>query len=125
MTNEELQREIYERCPDLKRIKPNPNHFPIITKYNNRIERKYRYVLFDIITKELDARILEIIGEVIDERLSHMAYVNQMEFGDSMEFYTEDSMEFYTKEQLITHSNAENILKSNILYNKKEEKSEE
>lgn len=40
---EKYKEELYSKFPDFKKIKPNPNHWPIIDKYNQRIYAKNNF----------------------------------------------------------------------------------
>jgi len=55
---EKFKEELYSKFPDFKNIKPNPNHWPIVTKYNNRIYRKYKRDLYSFIEKKVEAGLV-------------------------------------------------------------------
>ena len=52
MQNDVIQ-ELYTKCPLLKKIKKNPNHYPIIDKYNYKIFQSTKFDIFTIIEKEI------------------------------------------------------------------------
>ena len=56
-TNEEIKQEIYEKCPNLTKIKDNPNNYPIINKWNYRLLQKEKFNLFNIIENKIEERM--------------------------------------------------------------------
>lgn len=40
-------------------MKPNPNHYPIIDKWNRRIYNRHKFEVFDFIESLIDERIKE------------------------------------------------------------------
>lgn len=45
--------DLKNRIPELKKIKPNPNGFLIIDKYNKKIYDECRFELFELIEEEI------------------------------------------------------------------------
>ena len=57
INSDAIKKEIYEKIPDLKRLKANPNHLPIIDKWNSRILKRCKFSLFDFIIGEIDKMV--------------------------------------------------------------------
>ena len=45
------------------KLKPNPNHFIIIDKWNSKVLKPYKHEIFDYISKCVDEAIIEAIME--------------------------------------------------------------
>lgn len=56
---EKYKEELYSKFPDFKKIKPNPNNWPIIDKYNRRIFKKNKFTFFDWIQLEIKYMTLQ------------------------------------------------------------------
>lgn len=61
-----IQNEIYSKFPDFKKLKTNPNNWPIIDKYNRRIFEKNKFTFFDWICHELD--FVDIQLDIINDK---------------------------------------------------------
>ena len=59
MTNEEFKNEIFNKCPELKNIKKNPNNLNIINHYNNLLFKRNKQDLFNLIEQEIETRFSE------------------------------------------------------------------
>ena len=55
--------DLQERVPQLKKIKPNPNGFKIIDKYNYRIYNRCKFELFSIIEEEINTKMMKKLEE--------------------------------------------------------------
>ena len=51
---DKVRKEFYRIFPDLKRIKDNPNNYPIIKKWNYRLIKKYRHDVFKYIVSKME-----------------------------------------------------------------------
>lgn len=63
MTIEEFNSKLYDRCPDLKLIKDNPNNFRIINTYNNKILKKNERELFDFLEEMITPKVRKYLEE--------------------------------------------------------------
>ena len=62
--------ELLEKFPILKKLKPNPNHYPIVTKWNKKYVLGYLYpdfvkYMYEKIEKRIERRI-KLEGMTID-----------------------------------------------------------
>ena len=48
------------------KIKSNPNHYPIIDKWNHKIWKQYEFKLFQILCKEIEERQKECLKNYYD-----------------------------------------------------------
>ncbi len=67
MTNidaEQIKAELHQQFPELKQLKPNPNHFPIIDKWNTKIFQRNKFGLFDYINTLVDKMVEAKISEI-------------------------------------------------------------
>ena len=53
--------DLKERIPELKKIKPNPNGYKIIDKYNKKIYNAVKFELFNVIDNVIEEEIIKAI----------------------------------------------------------------
>ena len=58
---------LQQKLPELQRIKPNPNHYPIIDKWNSRLIGKYSVKIFNVLNDEIYSIINEQLDDMFDE----------------------------------------------------------
>ena len=56
-TEEEIRQHLSKYTAKLK---PNPNHFIIVDKWNNKVLKPYKYEIFDYINECIDEMIVEV-----------------------------------------------------------------
>ena len=72
MTNErkeQFQRDLLATMPGIKK---NPNHYPIIDKYNNRIFRRNKFAAFNIIEQAVEEEIDAMFEDALQKRLDSL-----------------------------------------------------
>lgn len=69
LERESVREILYDRCPDLSKIRENPNGWPIIKKYNRRIFNKYSHDIFKIIEATIENSMVEYFKSDFDKDL--------------------------------------------------------
>jgi hypothetical protein len=60
MKTEEEIRQHFAQYKNIIKLKPNPNHFIIVDKYNRREFKTHEHEIFDYISKCVDEMIIEV-----------------------------------------------------------------
>lgn len=94
MTIEKFNSKLYDRCPDLKLIKDNPNNFRIINTYNNKILKKNERELFDFLEEMITPKVRKYLKE------RAMAIINNLVDIETLDrdlYYTSDYKKYLEK----------------------------
>lgn len=72
MTDERKEQFKSELLAAMPGIKKNPNNYPIVDKWNNRIFRKNKFAAFHIIEQAVEEQIHEMFQNELQDMLDRM-----------------------------------------------------
>ena len=71
MTSDRKKQLLQNLSDTMTGIKKNPNHYPIIDKWNNRIFQKNKFAAFNIIEQAIEKEIDEMFQKRLDSLVSY------------------------------------------------------